>query len=255
VPFFRTGHAFPTQHRAYGAARIFSLPPVIETENGLRSADYLANDDGTGIEASLEQYGLSQWGFVVVRCTYSSQEKWDKFMGLVKEHARDYFIPSFWMEDIHDSLVWTVIEDAETLDGADIVETSRTFEAWVGSQGKQEMEGSVFTTTRHYWPRYTYFMHVDDESLESVVDEAKAREDGGYFCKVVRAEMVLLREQDRAAGTYHEPEGLEAWEADYEERDFRKRVKIDKLVQLYCHLLEIDAWYHMLVDKGIVQDL
>jgi hypothetical protein len=214
--------------------------------------DHLGTELATKIQASLDELRLSRWGFVVFRCTYSSQEKWDKFIALVKEHAHDEFE---WrrMEHVHDSLAWTIIEDAETLDGADIAETSRRFEEWVGGQGKQEMQGSVLTDSWHYWPRYTYFIHVDEESLESVVDDAKAREECGYFCKVVRAEMVLMRERDRAAGVYVEEEDLEEWEADYEERDYRKRVKIDELVSLYATLLNIDRWYNIWVDQGIAQ--
>ncbi|KAK4157150.1 hypothetical protein C8A00DRAFT_29859, partial [Chaetomidium leptoderma] len=86
--------------------------------------DHLQTTEATAIQKSLEQYKLAQWGFVIFRCTYGSQEKWDKFVALLKEHASesDYFE---WraMEHVHDRLAWTIIQDAETLDGADIVET------------------------------------------------------------------------------------------------------------------------------------
>jgi hypothetical protein len=74
------------------------------------------------------------------RCTYRSQEKWDKFVALLKEHARDYFE---WrdMEHVHDSLFWTIIEDPATLGGAGIVETSRRFREWIEGPGRQEMQG------------------------------------------------------------------------------------------------------------------
>ena len=109
-------------------------------------------DDATKLQASLEQYDIPRWGFVIYRCTYSSQEKWDKFIGLVKKHARDYFEKTR-MERVHDRLSWTIIEDADTLDGADIVETSRRFKDWADSQGKQEMEGSEFSNRWGCWPR------------------------------------------------------------------------------------------------------
>ncbi|KAG7284553.1 hypothetical protein NEMBOFW57_010931 [Staphylotrichum longicolle] len=154
------------------------------------------------LQASLEQYDIRRWGFVIYRCTYSSQEKWDKFMGLVKKHARDYF-EEWRMDHVYDSLSWTIIEDADNLNGADIVKTSRRFKDWADSQGKQEMEGSEFSTT---W----------------------------------------------GSGEHIECEEEDEWEIDYEERDYRKRVKIDSLVDLYCYLLDGDEWYNLYVDKGIV---
>lgn len=224
--------------------------PKVKEEATLHNQPH--NEAAIKLQASLEQYDIRRWGFVIYRCTYSSQEKWDKFMGLVKKHARDYF-EEWRMDHVYDSLSWTIIEDADNLDGADIVKTSRRFKDWADSQGKQEMEGSEFSNTWGCWPRCNYFMHVDEESLESVVDAAKAKDMCGYFCKVVRADMVLMREEDRAAGEHIECEEEDEWEIDYEERDYRKRVKIDSLVDLYCYLLDGDEWYNLYVDKGIVQ--
>lgn len=88
--------------------------------------DHLSKEEATAIQKSLEKYKVAQWGFVLFRCTYGSQEKWDKFVALLKADAHDFFE---WrdMEHVYDSLAWTIIEDAETLDGAGIVETSRRF--------------------------------------------------------------------------------------------------------------------------------
>jgi hypothetical protein len=40
-------------------------------------------------------------------------------------------------------------------------------------------------------------VYVDEESVESVVNGAKARKEDGYFCTMVREDIVGLREQDR----------------------------------------------------------
>jgi hypothetical protein len=153
--------------------------------------DHLSTEEATAIQKSLANYKVAQWGFVLFRCTYGSQEKWDKFVALLKEDAHDFFE---WrdMEHVYDNLAWTIIEDAETLDGAGIVETSRRFREWVEGPGRQEMQGSVFAGEESpSWPRYYYFLHVDEESLESVVDDEKAREASGYFCNYSRF-IVLL---------------------------------------------------------------
>lgn len=41
-------------------------------------------------------------------------------------------------------MAWTIIEDAETLDGASILDTTQKFLEWAEDDGKKEMEGSVF---------------------------------------------------------------------------------------------------------------
>jgi hypothetical protein len=210
--------------------------------------DHLSTDRATAIQNSLEKYELAQWGFVVFRCTYRSQEKWDKFIALLKQDAHDYFE---WreMEHVHDSLAWTVIQDAEALDGAGIVETSRRFREWVnGPEGRREMQGSVFAgedSELAYWPRYHYFLHVDEESLESVVDDDKAREAAGYFCKLVREANVAL---NLASGERREED-----EDEDDLLDLRKRVKFDELVPMYATLLDIDRWYNLQVEDGIAQ--
>jgi hypothetical protein len=49
--------------------------------------DHLKTKQATTIHNSLEKYKLAQWGFVIFRCIYRSQEKWDKFLALLKEDA------------------------------------------------------------------------------------------------------------------------------------------------------------------------
>lgn len=84
------------------------------------------------------------------------------------------------MEDTYDIMAWTVIEDAETLDGAGILDKTRKFLEWVENEDKEEMKGSVFNGLHApYTPRYSYFLHMDGKSLESVAVDEKAREPNG----------------------------------------------------------------------------
>jgi hypothetical protein len=188
------------------------------------------------------------------RCTYRSQEKWDKFVALAKGHAREYF-EQCRMRSVYDRMQWTIIEDAAALDGADIVETSRRFEEWVHrGPGRQEMVGTKFSPTMHYSPRYTMFLHVDEESLESVVDDVKARERGGYFCKVVNGEAVMLDGNALLAAKDREEARAEGEEVEvFELYEFRKWVKIDDLVDLYASLqLYLYGWYNIDMDGDII---
>jgi hypothetical protein len=88
---------------------------------------------------------------------------------------------------------------------------------------------------------------VDEESLESVVDDTKARKLAGYFCKLVREDNVALN----LAAEEEREENLE--EDEDELLDLRKRVKPDELVPVYVTLLGIDRWYNLWVEDGIAQ--
>jgi hypothetical protein len=216
-------------------------------------------DDVVAIVHGLQKYNISRWGFVIFRCTYGSQDKWDRFLAQLQRHAQDriQYEPGA-TDSLYSNMEWTVIEDAATLDGVDILHTSRRFREWVTEgPGVREMEGSKFTAQWHYSPRYSYFLHVDEETLESVVDEEKAGQPGGYFCRVVKPNNVLLQEELREKG---EAVCME-WEEDPDEEDVerdledqRKRIKANELVELYGLLQDdIDRWYYMgSAENGIV---
>ncbi|KAK4149974.1 hypothetical protein C8A00DRAFT_18416 [Chaetomidium leptoderma] len=223
-----------------------------EGYRGLNPVNYSA-EAAIAIRDSLREFNLSKWGFVIFRCTYRSQEKWDKFVALAKAYARAYF-EQCEMQTIYDRMEWTIIEDAAALDGADIVETSRRFREWIDwGPGRQEMVGTKLSPTLDRYVRYTTFLHIDEESLESVVDDAKAREEGGYSCKIVNGGAVLLednallaakdREEVRAV---EEVDEAELWE-------FRKRVKINGLVSVYANLdVDLDGWYYLIMDGDVI---
>jgi hypothetical protein len=52
-------------------------------EKSLNAADNL--------ERELQKIGFTKWGFVIYRCTYQSQEDWDKFMDMFLYTITDYF--------------------------------------------------------------------------------------------------------------------------------------------------------------------
>ncbi|KAK4103540.1 hypothetical protein N658DRAFT_484458 [Parathielavia hyrcaniae] len=195
------------------------------------------------IKDALDLYRLPYWGFVLFRCTYRSQEKWEKFLALVQKHARERFEEAGLM-DVYARVRWAVFEDAAGLDGVDIAETSRRFVDWV-ERGPGGKERSALTPpVLSGAPRYEFFLHVDEESLESVVDDAKARDKrSGYFCRMVKPYPVVEWDIKRdREGVYRfredeqELEEEDMWEAS-------KIVKIDDLVDLYGGLHQfVDGW-------------
>jgi hypothetical protein len=94
------------------------------------------------------------------------------------------------------------------------------------------------------------FLHIDEDGLERVVDNAKARAKGGFSCKIVNANAVMLEDNALAAAKDREDvrAALGVGEAEIygELREFRKRVNIDGLVDLYADLqVKLDAWYDL----------
>ncbi|KAL2136462.1 hypothetical protein VTI74DRAFT_3481 [Chaetomium olivicolor] len=91
--------------------------------------------------SSLEKHKVNHLGFVIFRCAYGSQEKWDKLLALVKQHTREHFEVRE-MPEVCEKMVWTVIEDPATLDDAGIDKTTNRFCEWVWSdEGRREHEG------------------------------------------------------------------------------------------------------------------
>jgi hypothetical protein len=159
---------------------------------------YYDLEEATVIHDDLDSDKTKHWGFVIVRCTYSSQEKWDKFLELAKVDVAEYFE---WrpVGNVHASMVGTVIED-QALEGASLETTSRRFMEWVETKGREELQESTFVSgpghrIQEFAPRYCYYLHVDEESMESVVDKDKARLGVGYFCTMVQADYLLAREE------------------------------------------------------------
>jgi hypothetical protein len=162
------------------------------------------------------------------------------------------------MPPVHERLRWTIIEDAAALEGANILETSRRFEDWAlrpGGPGVQERQGTKFPPGwRSSLPlRYNFFLHVDEESLESVMEGPKKGPEGqerGYFCKLVNSGTVLLAEkaQENEWGVVPAEDkdsevGLVAEEDLHEQR---KRVRIDRLISVYAMLEEdTESWYDL----------
>ncbi|KAK3312079.1 hypothetical protein B0H66DRAFT_570021 [Apodospora peruviana] len=230
-------------------------------------------DDVDAIRENVAKYRFNHWGFVIFRCNYKSQSKWDQFIGLAKQEAQEYFAQHRW-GDLSDKLTWTIIEDAITLEGASLATTAQLFVDWVeGPGGQQDREGSIFDTNAYddfkdtkvynYGARYNFYLHADEESVESVVDDAKAGRADGYFCTLVRADMALSAEQDRLEGVCYPEEGPEEGEEEDEEErkfeeerellDVRKRVHIDQLIFMYGHVLDSNRWYNIPVKYGVVE--
>ncbi|KAK3332584.1 hypothetical protein B0T19DRAFT_416067 [Cercophora scortea] len=210
-----------------------------------------AQETATVIRRSLKLFNMTKWGFVILRCTYSSQEKWEKLLARLKQRSREYFALA-GMPEVYETMAWTVIEDREALDGADYVEgslRSAQFD-WVDedAQGVQADEWSPCPC-----PRYFFYLHVDEEGLESGLSEEPETVLGTQGClTLVRADVVLLNVTFRDEDEEQREE--EVVELD-EERllDWRKKVKIHRIIDVYETFIPqgLDRWYYTPVEHGV----
>jgi len=168
-------------------------------------------NDGLALRTLNEENGLKQWGLVMIRCTYDSQEKWDTFIKIVKERTIAK-LSTFDEGDaaaLRDTVAWTIIEDPQ-LDGASIIESSRRFHEWVKTEGPKEKEGSVYEKLPSYCARYEHFIHVDEPMLDAMWADVNAHngsdgpekwsEKNDYMIVVNPSEVMHLDAQLQARG-------------------------------------------------------
>ncbi|KAL7919625.1 hypothetical protein ACQKWADRAFT_329436 [Trichoderma austrokoningii] len=104
----------------------------------------------------------SKWGWVIYRCTYKPelQGAWESFKNL--------------------KLDWVWVEGPE-LEGAPLNELKRKFREWVRTDIQDlNFVYDAYTAPCSLGSRYSYFIHVDEESLLSCLCEAGVDLHGGH---------------------------------------------------------------------------
>lgn len=117
--------------------------PNIDKTNSVPYADLILN--------TMTNNSLSVWGFVIVRCSYNDQTKWEAFLANVKgqtleEGSKVSVTPS---NQLNELLRWTIIEDRENLEGASMQVASSRFDEWVKTVGREEVRTSPFNIVPH----------------------------------------------------------------------------------------------------------
>jgi hypothetical protein len=100
-----------------------------------RAAGYripAAHNTADKIKGYLKQDGHQSWGFVIYRCTYQSDERWNQFIEYLQEEARRTL--GFYKGlEMMDSLKLTVFEDKSQFEGADESRIRNHFEEWAAN--------------------------------------------------------------------------------------------------------------------------
>jgi hypothetical protein len=118
-----------------------------------------------------------KWGFVIYRCTYASDTAWARFKFILLNRLRAEMRDSPDAPELAACLAWTFIEDRETLDGASRSALRERFKAWAADAIVSENPRCADSTQkdpRAYFgvPRYSYFVQIDEEALQSVLEAA-----------------------------------------------------------------------------------
>lgn len=122
----------------------------------------------------LNFYRLRRWGFVIYRCTYGDDVAWSRFLDHLNKR-KDYVLEDcYCTPELAASIDWNVQEDP-ALDGASKDEVRRRFKQWVASDACRtefpaDMDASRLQCLLAENPRYNYCIHVDADSLDSVIN-------------------------------------------------------------------------------------
>lgn len=117
----------------------------------------------------MAKFQQRKWGFIFFRCTYGDDDAWKRFMDRIMTQT----IQSLQNQNglfLLKSLDVKVEEDHKILDGASFKDTTKLFNLWKNSdEAKAEGEGR-WQNGAPYGSRYFAYVHVDKESLDSVLD-------------------------------------------------------------------------------------
>ncbi|KAJ5248570.1 hypothetical protein N7468_000021 [Penicillium chermesinum] len=155
------------------------------------------------LERLLQKDGFKTWGFVIYRCTYANNHDWQKFLDLYYSEAKST-LELYRGLDLLDDFAPTVIEDP-SFEGATTRELREHFKTWAQVAVFREQNITALQASGSYFStgRYRFFIMVDQESLESVLNAPDRNKVGMAFVRLVNAEwepQVLDEDEIEALG-------------------------------------------------------
>jgi hypothetical protein len=137
------------------------------------------------MDRHLKAMGHDKWGWVVYRCTYSSDDDWSEFMKKMKALSKEWFDFYFATEAMRKKHIWTFIDDRDRLENASKSDVRRMFKEWIYSpEAAAEQPNAEGPMSKVGTARYRFCMHVD-EAYESDDDGEDDEDDGdsGEACE------------------------------------------------------------------------
>lgn len=143
--------------------------------HGKGSQYTLETTEAERITDLLDFYRLRRWGFVIYRCTYDDDAAWSRFLDHLNKR-KDYVLKDcYCTPELAARIDWNVQEDP-ALGGASKDEVRRRFKQWVVSDACRtefpaDIDDSRLQCLLTENPRYNYCIHVDADSLDSVINK------------------------------------------------------------------------------------
>lgn len=184
------------------------------------------------IEEAYQADGHSTWGYVIYRTTYESEADWTEFMRRLRAWTEDG-MEICNGQDVLDQMAWTIFDDRERFDGADVATIRRHFRAWAETAAQSEQprrpDGAPAGMGRS--PRYRYCIQIDAEALKSCVHDAppppEIDDDKRGWVKMIEKDWMLRSEDPRWAGreldttAYEAIDGVTAYNVGWLKCPFR----------------------------------
>lgn len=170
------------------------------------------------IHEHMETENQPRWGLPIVRCTYTSQQRWDDFIAQFTSDIHEYYLQHELDARLSDSLHLPLIENRDLLENASIEEARKTFDEWItedmalhflGPCPWREMRVKTDDTRERLYneldrsPYWNFFIYVDEAVLSSVVDSTTRKEwrtiseGDDYYIILVPSTLRLERSQVR----------------------------------------------------------
>lgn len=131
------------------------------------------NNPLTDLDSMLERAGHETWGWHIYRCTYNSDDDWSDFIKQLKASSQSMLNDYGATDAQAKKQIWTVVEDRGQLENATKSDVRRMFKDWVNSpKAAAEQSNAKTPPSAVRLSRYLYCMHVDEESLRSVLDDS-----------------------------------------------------------------------------------
>jgi hypothetical protein len=118
------------------------------------------------IEALLNKDGFKEWGVVIYRYTYQNNSDWEKFMARFMNEVSGH-LEFYNGLDLLDTFTPTVLED-RSFEGATVATLREHFNQWAKTSLKEEQ--GVSENYCALTGRYSFFITVDQEAMESVLN-------------------------------------------------------------------------------------
>jgi hypothetical protein len=217
-PIFKSAPFYQLKRAPHSCIRVPSQRFISSTNN---SIDYPSSE--RNILDALHHQKHDKWGWVIYRTTYADNEAWTRFKKHITAQSHRTIAESDTPE-LEKSLEWTFIDDRASLEGASVPQLRECFKRWAAETFNIEQPRVAANyvpdrefNTRHGSPRYTSFIQVDEEALQSMIDEwGQPHLKGTGHVNLVRAHWKSMKKQREEDG---EDECLEEEQGDHEPID------------------------------------